>query len=145
VAPDGARFGAEVAAAGLAAVPWRIGVEVAADEALVVLVADEVQRHRRNGLRADEFAHFVDHRLALLVPGFHRAAQQAALHAPGHLGQFAVAADEGAGEVGAAADVAPPDIPLRGVCGDGGELLRAPALRILRQRRAGAAERADLR
>src|SRR5690606_36823168 len=117
VAPDGAHFGAEVAATGLAAVTGRIGGEVAADEALVVLVAHEVQRHGRDGLGAHEFAHLVDHRLALLVPGFHRAAQQAALHASGHLGQFAVAADEGAGEVGTAADVAPPDIPLRGVRG----------------------------
>jgi hypothetical protein len=61
-------------------------------------------------LRADQFAHFVDDGLALLVPRLDRAAHQAALHAAGRLRQFAVAADEGAGEVGAAGDVAPPDV-----------------------------------
>ncbi|MCY1358530.1 hypothetical protein D9M69_450670 [compost metagenome] len=86
-------------------------------------------------MRADQFAHLVDHGLALLVPGLDRAAQQAALHAAGGLRQFAVAADEGAGEVGAAGDVAPPDVFLGFGFRDGGELARAPTLSVLGQRR----------
>ncbi len=62
------------------------------------------------GCGADQLADLVDHRLALLVPGLDRAAEQAALHLARHLRQLAVAADEGAGEVGAAGDVAPPDV-----------------------------------
>src|SRR5690606_3228968 len=145
VAPDGAGLGAEVAAAGPAAVAGREAVEVAADEALVLGVADEAQRHRGNGLHAHEFADLVDHRLATLVPRLHRAAEQAALDAPRHLRQLAVATDEGAGEVGAAADVAPPGVALRLVRRDGRELRAAPALRVFRQRRAGAAQRAHPR
>ena len=79
------------------------------------------------GLRADQFADLVDHRLALLVPGFDGAAEQAALHLARHLRQLAIAADEGAGEVGAAGHVAPPDVCASPMLL---ELLRAPALRI---------------
>ncbi len=68
-------------------------------------------------------------------------AELAALHLARHLGQLTVAADEGAAEIGAARDVAPPHV-LRARIED---LLRAPALHLLGQRRAGAAERAHAR
>jgi hypothetical protein len=89
------------------------------------------------GLRADQFAHFVDDGLALLVPGLDRAAEQAALHLAGDQGQLAVAADEGAGEIRAARNVAPPDV----LHAQRVELLRAPVLRLGRQRRARGAQR----
>jgi hypothetical protein len=52
VAPDGASIGWQVTAAGLASVTGRVHVEVAAQQALVVFVADKVQRHGWDGLRA---------------------------------------------------------------------------------------------
>jgi hypothetical protein len=48
--------------------------------------------------------------LALFVPGFYRAAEQAALHFAGDQRQLAVAADKGTGKVRPARDIAPPDV-----------------------------------
>jgi hypothetical protein len=79
------------------------------------------------------------HRLALLVPGLHGAAQQAALHLAGGLRQLAVAADEGAAK----------SVPPR-CCTTRCRALSRPALNCAvpqfcctrRQRRAGGAQRA---
>src|SRR5690606_20827245 len=109
VAPDRAHFGRAVAAAGQAAVAGGEGVEIARQVALAAVVAPQIERHGRNRLRADQLAHGVQHGPAFGVPGLHRRAEHAALQAAGDLRQFAVAAEEGAGEVGAAGDVGPPD------------------------------------
>src|SRR6185369_14957681 len=114
----------------------RVRVEVRREIALVALVTPEVQRHRRNGPGAHKLPNLVDHGLALLVPGLDRAAQEAALHFAGYLGQLPVAADEGPREIGAAGDVAPPDIRRADLL----ELPAAPALRIFRQGRTGHAQ-----
>jgi hypothetical protein len=90
-----------------------------------------------------------DDGLAVFVPRFDGAAQQAALHLARHLRQLAVAADECAAEVGAARDVAPPDVAPTTpgaqlsrelVSGDG---TAPPALHVFGQRRAGRAQGAD--
>ncbi|MNV26896.1 hypothetical protein D3C71_1180270 [compost metagenome] len=141
MAPHRAHARGAVATARLAAVACGVHVEVARQVAAAVLVAPQKQRHRRDGLRADQLAHRVLHGAALGVPRLHGSAQHAALHLAGHLRHLAVAADEGAAEVGAARDVVPPDI----VRTQRLELRRAPLLHLGRQRRAGGAQRADAR
>ncbi len=118
-----------------------IGVEIARQIARVVDVAPEVQRHRWNGLHAHQLADFADDRPALLVPRLDRGTELAALHLAGHFGQLAIAADEGAAEVGATGDVAPPHLGCAGFF----HLRRAPALHVFGQRRTGAAQNAHTR
>ena len=139
MAPDGAHAGRAVAAAGLAAVARRVHVEIARQIPRAAVVTPEVQRHGRNGLGADQLAHGVQHRATLLVPGLDGGAEHAALHLAGSLRQFAVAADEGACEVGAARDVAPPDVGHTRLRHE----VRAPLLHLGAERRSGGAQRAD--
>ena len=141
MAPDAAHVCRAIAAAGLSAVAGRVHVEIAGQVAFAFRIAPEVQRHGGYGLRADQLAHGVDHRTALLVPGLDRCAQHAALHLAGVLGQLAVAADEGSAEICAARDVVPPDVR----CAQGCELLHAPVLHIGRQGGARAAQAGDAR
>ena len=115
----------------------------------MVLVAPEIQGHGWDGLGAHQLAHFTDDGLAIFAPRFHSTAQQAALHLARHLRQLAVAADECAAKVGAARDVAPPDVAPTTPVGrcrnlsQATELLRSPALHVFGQRRAGRAQGAD--
>src|SRR5581483_3449690 len=109
----------------------------------IVRIVPEPQRHRGQRLGADELADFACDRAALVVEGFHRTAEQAALHGAGRLWQLAVAADEGAGKVGAARNVGPPDIRLCAAAvepGKPGEARIEPGLRVGAERRAGGAE-----
>src|ERR1700760_1013464 len=91
----------------------RIGLEITGAITLVALVVPEPQRHRGQGLGADELADFAGDSAAVLVESLDRAAEQPALHRARRLRQLAIAADEGAGEIGAAADIGPPHVPLR--------------------------------
>ncbi len=113
-----------------------VHVEVTGEIALIALVAPEVQGHGRQGLRAHELADFTRDGLSVFVPGLDRAPEQAALHLTGNLRQLAVAADEGAREVGAAGDVAPPDVTRSEFL----EFASAPTLNIFRQGRPGRAQ-----
>ena len=141
MAPHRPHAGGAVATAGLAAVACGVHVEIARQVAAAVLVAPQVERHRRDGLRANQLTHRVLHGAALGIPRFHGGAQHAALHLAGHLGHLAVAADEGAAKVRATRDVVPPDIG----CAQRLKLRRAPLLHLGRQRRAGGAQGADAR
>ena len=117
-----------------------VHVEVALDVALVARVAPEVQRHRRHRLHADQLAHGVHQRLAVFAPGLDLRAQAAALHLALSHRQLAVAGDEGAGEVGAAADRVEPDalaVDLRAVVPD-------PLVALVGQRAAGGADGAQV-
>ena len=60
-----------------------VHVEVAVLQAAAVGIAPQVQRHRRHRLDADQFAHLVHQRLAVLAPGLDRGTQAAALHLAG--------------------------------------------------------------
>ena len=150
VAPDAAGFGWGIAAAGAPAVAARVHLKITGQVTLVIRVAPKIQWHAGDGLGADQLAHFPGDGRAGLVPGFYGAAQQAALHDAGLLRQLAVAADESAAKVGAARNIAPPNV---GVWPDLGGRLganlphlgAAPALRLRRQRRAGRAQGADAR
>ena len=113
-----------------------VHVKVARQVALLGLVAPKIQGHAGNGLGANQLAHLAADGLALFVPGLHRAAEQAALHFTRHLGQLAVAAYKGAGKVGAAGDVAPPNVWRTQAF----KLRRAPALCIGAQGGASAAQ-----
>src|SRR5207245_8540430 len=53
--------------------------EVALAQALAVVVSPDEQGHRRQRLGDHELPHLVEHAVALLVPGLHRAAERAAL------------------------------------------------------------------
>ncbi|MHC2279916.1 hypothetical protein ACVME8_006559 [Bradyrhizobium diazoefficiens] len=126
----------------------RIGLEIAGAVTHAVLVVPEVERHRRHRLGADELADLVRDGAALFAEGFDGGAEQATLHRAGRLWQFAVAADEGAGEIGAAGNVRPPDVGLR-LAAIGlrqcGEAVVEPGLRVGAERRSGRAEAAQPR
>ena len=146
MAPDAAGLCAQVTAAGLAAVAWGVHLKVTGQVARVGRVAPKIQGHGRNGLGADQFAYFAHNGVAGLVPGFNGAAQKAALHDAGLLRQLAVAANKGAAKVGAARDIAPPDVKvgLRRVrlLVQAAKLFCAPDLCLGRQWGAGGAQRA---
>ena len=114
----------------------------------MALIPPKVQWHGWNRLLADQLAHRVDDRLAMLVPGLNGAAQQTALHLASDEWQLTVTTDEGPCKVSAARDIAPPDIAAI-VAQRGGaefsELIGAPVLRFLTQWRTRRAQRADLR
>ncbi len=114
----------------------RVGVEVACQITLFLHIAPKIQRHRRDGLRTHQLTHLANHRLALLVPGLHRAAQQAALHLARDQGQLAVAANESTGKIRPARNIAPPDVR----CPDLFKLRGPPALHLGGERRASRAQ-----
>ena len=123
-----------------------VHVEVAVVVAAVACVAPEVQRHRRHRLRAHQLADLVDQRPADAVciglgPGLDAGAEAAALHLAFDHRQRRQAADEGAGEVGAAGDRREPDV----LAVDLGQLVPDPAVAVLGQRRAGGADGAQRR
>ena len=113
----------------------RVHREVALAQPLAVLVAPQEQRHRGHRLGDHELADLVDERVALLVPGLHRAAERAALQFALVDRQQRAAGDERRADVGAAAGREQPDVRA--------DVLVDPAEALRRQRRAGRADRAQ--
>jgi hypothetical protein len=112
-----------------------VHVEVALAVAAVFRVVPEHERHRGHGRAADQFADFVDQRLARVVEGLDPGAEAAALHLAQIHRQRRHAADEAAGEVGAAGDRVEPDVAA--------DVVVNPLVALGRQRRAGGADRAQ--
>ena len=114
-----------------------VHVEVALAVAAVFRVVPELERHRGHGRAADQFADLVDQRLARIVEGFDPGAEAAALHLAQIHRQRDHAADEAAGEVGAAGDRVEPDVVA--------DVVVYPLVALGRQRRTGGTDRAQLR
>src|SRR5207245_3316009 len=107
----------------------RIDRAVALTLARAVLVAPEVDLHRRHRLGEDELADLVDHGAALLVEGFDRGAERARLQLALVDRERRHAADEGAADVGPATRREEPRIAS--------DVLVDPAEALGRERRAG--------